>query len=138
MIVMRLLVTLLAVATAFSGASTAFAGEMTAECPSVVKEGVLKPGTRVVGWQTVPSQQHLIGAGMMGGAPETESYLMPDKEANGKQTFEFAKDDGQRWLWCLYGGMRLVRRLDDKAISCTITTKTKRPENTVSSSVTCN
>jgi hypothetical protein len=135
---MRLLAaTLFAVAGAFYGASAAFAGDMTAECPGMVKEDVLKPGTPVAGWQTVPSQQHLVGAGMMGGAPETETYLVPDQQANGKQTFEFAKGDGERWLWCLYGGMRLVHRLDDKAVSCTITTKTKKPENNLSASVQC-
>jgi hypothetical protein len=94
---------------------------MTAECPGILTEAVLKPGRAVVGWVTMPSQQHLIGAGMMSGPPETEAYRMPAKESRGKQTFEFAKGDGQRWLWCLYGGMRLAHRLDDKAITCTIT-----------------
>ena len=74
---------------------------------------------------------------MMDGAPETESYRMPDKESKGKQTFEFAKGEGQRWLWCLYGGMRLAKRLDDNAVTCTVATKTKKPENTVMSAVTC-
>ncbi len=135
---MRLLANIVfAVAAGCSGASAAFGGDMTAQCPGVLTEDVLKPGTPVVGWQTVPSQQHLIGAGMMGGAPETETYLVPEKQANGKQTFEFAKGDGQRWLWCLYGGMRLAHRLDDRATSCTITTKTKKPENNLSVSVQC-
>jgi hypothetical protein len=74
---------------------------------------------------------------MMGGAPETETYLMPDKRAKGRQTFEFDKGDDERWLWCMYGSMRLVHRLDDKATSCTITTKTKKPENNLSASVVC-
>jgi hypothetical protein len=138
MISMRLLpVTLLALAGAFGGAATAIAGEMTAECPGVIKENVLKPGKVVVGWQTVPMQQHLKGAGMMGGAPETETYLMPEKDEKGKQTFEFSKGDGERWLWCMYGGMRLAKRLDDKATTCTITTKTRKPENNLSASVAC-
>lgn len=120
-------------------APRAYAGDMAAECPGIVKEEALKPGTTVAGWQTVPMQQHLKGAGMMGGAPETETYLMPDKDdrAKGKQVFEFAKGDGQRWMWCMYGGMRLAKRLDDKATSCTITTKTKKPENTLSAAVAC-
>lgn len=74
---------------------------------------------------------------MMDGAPETESYRMPDKEAKGEQTFEFAKGDGERWLWCMYGGMRLARRLDDRATTCTITTKTRKPEDNLSAVVVC-
>lgn len=117
----------------------AHAGDMTAECPSVVKDDSLKPGTPLAGWQTVPTQQHLAGAGMMGGAPEMQAYLMPDKEdrPQGKQMFVFDKGDGQRWFWCLYGGMRLAKRLDDKATRCTITTKTKQPEKRLSAAVVC-
>lgn len=138
MTVMRLLpATLLAAVGVFCGASTAFAGDMTAKCPGILKEDVLKPGRVVVGWVTLTNQQHLIGAGMMSGAPETDGYLIPDKEAKGRQTFEFSKGDGQRWLWCLYGGMRLVHQMDDKATTCTITTKTKKPELFVSAVVQC-
>jgi hypothetical protein len=138
MILMRLFrPTLLTSVFVFCGASTAFAGDMTAECPGILKEDVLKPGRVVAGWVTVTNQQHLIGAGMMSGAPETEAYLMPDKETKGKQTFEFTSGDGQRWLWCLYGGVRLAHRLDDKATSCTITTKTRKPELFVSAVVQC-
>jgi hypothetical protein len=126
-----------ALAGVLYGAATAFAGDMAATCPSVLKEESLRPGTGIAGWQTIPMQQHLVGAGMMDGAPETESYRMPDKESKGRQTFEFAKGEGQRWLWCLYGGMRLAKRLDDNAVTCTITTTTKKPENTVMSAVAC-
>ena len=66
----------------------------------------------------------------MGGAPETEIDLMPDKEAKGNQTFDFTKGDGERWLCCMYGGMRLVKRLDDRAMTCTVTTKTKNRKTT--------
>ncbi len=128
---------LITFAGAFSGGATAFAGDMFATCPGIIKADVLRPGTPVVGWQTVPSQQHLMGAGMMAGAPETETYLVPDNETKTTQTFRFAMGDGERWLWCMYGGMRLARRLDDKATICTITTKTKKPENNRSASVQC-
>ena len=133
---MRLL-SLLTFSGAFWAASTAFAGDMTAECPGILKDDVLRPGTPVVGWVTAPEQQHLKGAGMMSGAPETETYLMPDKEAKGIQRFEFTKGDGQRWVWCGYGGMRLAKRLDDKATSCTITTKTTKPEMNLTAKVVC-
>lgn len=123
---------------AFAGACVAaVAGDMTAACPGVLTEDVLKPGRQVAGWVTVPSQQHLAGAGMMEGPPEAEGYRIPDKEAKGTQTFVFAKEDGQRWLWCIYGGMRLAKRLDDRATTCTVTTKTKKPENNLSAAVEC-
>jgi hypothetical protein len=109
---------------------------MSAECPGILSEDVLKPGRVVPGWVTVPNQQHLNAAGMMAGAPETESYLVPDKTAKGRQTWEFAKG-GERWVWCGYSGVRLMRRMDDKATSCTITTKTNKPENSLSASVVC-
>jgi hypothetical protein len=110
---------------------------MTASCPVVLTEDMLKPGRQVAGWVTMPSQQHLAGAGMLEGPPEREGYRIPDKQAKGTQMFVFAKDDGQRWLWCGYGGMQLAKRLDDKATSCTITTKTKKPENSLSAVVVC-
>lgn len=125
-------------AAMFWAAFPAFAGDMAAECPSILSEEVLKPGRPVPGWVTVPSQQHLLAAGMMAGAPETETYLVPDRNTKNEQTFEFTKAEGQRWLWCGYGGVRLARRLNDKATSCTITFKTKKPELFVSASVVCN
>ncbi len=88
------------------------------------------------GWMTVPNQQHLNAAGMMAGAPATESYLVPDRTAKGRQTWEFAKG-GERWFWCGYSGVRLMRRMDDKAAICTITMATKKPENALSASVEC-
>jgi hypothetical protein len=115
----------------------AFAGDMAAECPGILTEDVLTPGRPVVGWVTVPNQQHLLTAGMMAGAPETETYLIPEKNTKEKQTFEFAKGDGQRWLWCGYSGVTLARRLDDKATSCAITFTTKKPENNLSATVLC-
>jgi hypothetical protein len=117
-------------------ASPAVAADMSAQCPGILSEDVLRPGRVVPGWVTVPNLQHLNAAGMMAGAPETESYLVPDKTAKGTQTWEFAKG-GERWFWCGYSGVRLVRRLDDKAASCTITTKTKMPENSLAASVQC-
>jgi hypothetical protein len=134
---MRSLSVLLYLTGAAFGGSAAVAGDMSAECPGILKEEVLKPGRPVAGWVTVPSQQHLIGAGMLAGAPETETYLVPDKTTKNSQTFEFAKDDGQRWLWCGYGGLRLARRLDDRATSCTITTGRKQPENNSQATVQC-
>ena len=120
----------LAIAGAFCVAAMAVAGGMTASCPEVLTEDVLKPGRVVTGWVTMPSQQHLRGAGMLEGPPEAEGYRIPDREAKAAQTFVFAKEDGQRWMWCMYGGMRLAKRLDDRATTGTITTKTKKPEKT--------
>ena len=135
---MRLLLcTPLAIAGAFCVTSMAAAGGMTASCPGLLTEDVLRPGRVVAGWVTVLSQQHLRGAGMLEGPPEAEGYRKPDKEAKDTQTFVFAKEDGQRWMWCMYGGMRLAKRLDDRATSCTITTKTKKPENNLSAVAVC-
>lgn len=83
---------------------------------------------------------HLSGSGMMAGAPETKSYLVPQKQTKDTHTYGFERGHRERWFWCSYGGaggVELARRLDDKAISCTITNKTKRPENTLSATVQC-
>jgi hypothetical protein len=77
------------------------------------------------------------GPNVANGPPEREGYRIPDKQAQGTQMFVFAKDDGQRWLWCGYGGKQLAKRLDDKATICTITTKTKKPANSISAVVVC-
>lgn len=117
---------LLAAAAAFWATSRAFAGDMHAECPTRIPEESIKPDQPIPGWITTPSQMHLQGAGMMAGAPETATYLVPDKNTKEKQTFEFDKGDGQRWLWCNYGGVKLSRQLDEKATSCTLTFKKQK------------
>jgi hypothetical protein len=133
---MRLLLyTLAASVWATSGV---FAADMRAECPGIIPANAIRPDKPVAGWITVvPRQMHLKGAGMMAGAPDTKTYLVPDKTTKETQTFAFAKGDGERWLWCDYGAVELFRKLDDSATGCTITTKTKKPELFISALVQC-
>ena len=113
------------------------AADMHAVCPEILPEDSIKPGRPVSGWVTVPAQMHLEGAGMMAGAPETETYLVPSKNTKDQQIFEFQPGDGQRWFWCGYGGARLARRLDDRASVCTISLKRRQPELFLAASVFC-
>lgn len=129
------LLPLVAVLWATAGA---FAADMTAECPGIIPASTIKPDKAVAGWATVvPGQMHLRGAGMMAGAPATKTYLVPDTDAKGIQTYGFAKGDGERWVWCDYGAVELARKLDGSATSCVITTKVKKPERFVSAVVAC-
>ena len=76
---------------------------------------------------------------MLAGAPETKTYLVPQKDTKTAQTYAFSTGDGERWFWCSYsgaGGVQLARKLDDKATTCTITSK-KKADNTLSASVAC-
>jgi hypothetical protein len=117
--------------------SGAFAADMRAECPGIIPASAVKPDRPVAGWVTVvPGQMHLKGAGMMAGAPETKTYLVPDKATKETQIFGLVKGE-ERWAWCDYGTVELFRKLDDGATSCTITTKTKKPELFVSAVVQC-
>ena len=122
--------------TAVSGA---FAGEMKAECPIGIPPTSIKVGEPVQGWVTTPKQMHLRGAGMMMAGPETAMYVDPIAGTKEKQVFEFEKDEGQRWLWCGYGGVQLTRRLDDRARRCILVTKTQRRDGapTLTAMVEC-
>jgi hypothetical protein len=117
------------------------AAEMTAECPSRIPGTVVKQNQPIDGWTVkVAEQLHLSGSGMLAGAPETETYLVPSRQTKDTHTYGFNKGDGERWLWCRYGGaggVELAKRLDDKATTCTITNKTKKRENTMTASVSC-
>lgn len=122
---------------AFWGAATAFAGDMAAQCPARIPASSIKPDKPVAGWvTTVPGQMHLKGAGMLGGAPETKTYLVPDSATKTTQSFEFAKGE-ERWLFCDYGAVELARKVGDGGTKCVITTETKWPENNLSASVRC-
>lgn len=115
----------------------AHAGDMSATCPSRLGSSATKPGAPVADWITTPQQMHLEAAGMSFGPPESEKYNIPVENTKTRQVFVFDKGDGQRWFWCGYGGAQLSRRLDDRATRCTITYKTKRPENNLSATVLC-
>lgn len=79
---------------------------------------------------------HLQAAGMMAGPPDTQTYLVPDKSTKQEQTFNFDRGDGQRWLWCAYGGVTLSRKLDDRATSCILTFRERKPEGFATLTVT--
>jgi hypothetical protein len=106
----------------------ALAGEMKAECPVGIPPTSIKPGEPVAGWVTTPEQMHLRAAGMMMGGPETAMYVDPVSSTKARQVFEFDKGDGERWLWCSYGGVKLTRRLDDRATRCTLLFRTQSRE----------
>ena len=77
---------------------------------------------------------------MMSGEPATRTYLVPQKSREDSQTYHFDRGDGERWLWCSYGGaggVQLARKLDPSVTSCTVSIKNKKPENTLSAAVTC-
>lgn len=127
----------IAVAIAVWGCSGAYAAALRAECPGIIPANAIKADKPVLEWVTVvPGQLHLKGAGMMAGAPDTKTYLVPHKATKETQMFEFAKGD-ERWAWCDYGAVELFRKLDDSATMCTITTKTRKPEFFISALVQC-
>lgn len=104
----------------------AMAADMKAECPVGIPPTSIRPGEAVAGWVTTPEQMHLRAAGMMMGGPETAMYVAPVSSTRAKQVFEFDKGEGERWLWCSYGGVKLARRLDDRATRCTLLFKTQQ------------
>ena len=117
--------------------SVAFAGDMTAECPARIPETDIKPDKPIAGWvTTVPGQMHLKAAGMLGGAPHTKTYLVPDSDTQTTRTFGYAKGE-ERWLFCDYGAVELARKVGEGGTKCVITTKTKKPENKLSAVVEC-
>jgi hypothetical protein len=105
--------------------ASAIAGDMNAECPVGLPSNAVRPGAPVPGWVTTPQQMHLDSAGMMSGAPETLDYVTPEGTRD-RSIYKFDKGDGQRWLWCYYGGIQLSRRLDDSITQCVLTFKKQR------------
>jgi hypothetical protein len=121
-------------------AGHALAAGMSVSCPLRIPGNVVKADKPVEGWTTTVAEQlHLSGAGMLAGAPATKTYLVPQNDTRTAQTYSFTQGDGERWVWCSYGGgsVELARKLNDKATSCTITTKTTKADNTFSASVVC-
>lgn len=129
------------VSTAIWSGGNVLAAEMNASCPMRIPGSVVKPDKPVEGWTTTVAEQlHLTAAGILAGAPQTKTYLVPQKDTKTVQTYSFSEGDGERWLWCSYGGaggVELARKLDEKATSCTIISKMKKPERTLSASVQC-
>ncbi|QYF94211.1 hypothetical protein KY495_03005 [Massilia sp. PAMC28688] len=114
------------------------ATNLAAECPVRIPAASFTAGKPPAGWTGfVPAPLRLTGAGMMSGPPASLQYLVPDKEGQEMQAYDFPKGDGQRWLWCSYnGGVQLSRRLDDKATHCTIVEK-RRDKELLGAAVTC-
>ena len=100
-----------------------FAGDMKAECPVTLPSKSVRPGEPVPGWITTPQQMHLDSAGMLSGPPESRDYVMPEEGTRDRPIYKFDKGDGQRWLWCYYGGIELSRRMDDSITRCVLTFK---------------
>jgi hypothetical protein len=121
----------------------AIAGEISAVCPAKIPATAFRADRPPEGWLGfVPSQMHLSAAGMMAGPPESMTYLVPNRQTRDTQTWLFEKGDGERWLWCAYGGtggVQLSRRLDDRATSCTVTSKNQKRDGILafSASVMC-
>lgn len=123
----------------FCGCATA--AEMTASCPSRIPGNVVKPNQALNGWTTTVAEQlHLSAAGMLAGPPDTKAYLVPQKRTEHTHMYTFEVGSGERWFWCSYGsagGVELARRLDDRATRCTITSRTRKLDSTMSAAVVC-
>ena len=122
----------------------ASAADVSAECPLTVADtsvAVRAPA----GWVGSVSQAvlHLSEFGMMAGAPDTMTYLVPSSRKPGKtsgsSTWVFAAGD-EKWFYCRYGGtgvVQLSKRLDDAATSCTITRASDKREAITRAAVAC-
>lgn len=107
---------------------TGTAADLSAQCPLHVP-GASISVTAPAGWvgSVAHGMPRLAEYGMMAGAPETMTYLVPSSTKAGKNsgssTWVFAAGD-EKWVYCRYGAsglIQLTKRLDDAATSCTIT-----------------
>ena len=108
--------------------TAAGAADLSAECPLTLPEASVSVSAPT-GWVGGPSRTfvRLTEYGMMAGAPETMTYLVPSRSKDGRikgtLTWVFAAGD-EKWLYCRYGGSNVIqvaKRLDDAATYCTIT-----------------
>lgn len=108
--------------------TAAGAADHSAECPLTLPEASVSVSAPT-GWVGGSSRTfvRLTEYGMMAGAPETMTYLVPSRSKEGiikgASTWVFAAGD-EKWLYCRYGGSNVIqvaKRLNDAATSCTIT-----------------
>ena len=120
------------------------AADASAQCPLTVADTSMTMHAPA-GWVGSTSQAvlHLSEFGMMAGAPETMTYLVPNSRNRGKagasSTWVFAAGD-EKWLYCRYGATGLVqlsKRLDDAATSCTITSTSDKRGAVTCATVAC-
>lgn len=120
------------------------AADVSAQCPLTVADGSVAVQAPA-GWVGSTSQAvlHLSEFGMMAGAPDTMTYLVPSSgnpgKAVGSSTWVFAAGD-EKWLYCRYGGTGLVqlsKRLDEAATSCTITSTSDKRGAVTRAAVAC-
>ena len=78
------------------------------------------------GWRGYsPSLMRLTGFGMMGGEPQSMTYLVPAASKKGATTWHFARGE-EKWLYCTYddsASIQISKRLPDAATVCTLTKK---------------
>ena len=120
------------------------AASLNAECPLTLPEASVSVRAPT-GWVGGPSQTQvrLTDYGMMAGAPETMTYLVPSRSKTGKDrvssTWEFGGGD-EKWLYCRYGGSTAIQvsmRLPDAATSCTVTHTSDKRGSIARAAVAC-
>lgn len=103
------------------------AADDRASCPLVLPRSTVEvkapPGW--VGYS--PSIMRLTGYGMMGGPPESMTYLVPSSSKNAKgdavNTWAFAAGE-EKWLYCTYddsSAIQISTRMADWATECSLT-----------------
>lgn len=123
---------------------TASAANLTAECPITLPAGAVSVRAPT-GWVGGQSQGlvRLTSYGMMAGAPETMTYLVPSRSNSGRitgsSTWIFGRGD-EKWLYCQYGestAILVAKRLDDAATSCTVTRTSDKRGSITRAAVAC-
>jgi hypothetical protein len=91
------------------------------------------------GWHGYsPSLMRLSGFGMMGGDPESMTYLVPAASLKGATTWRFTRGE-EKWLYCTYGGssVQISKRLEDGATECTVRHKETRRDGITEAVADC-
>jgi hypothetical protein len=125
--------------TAILSAALAAAAPTTISCPMTLpRETVTVHAPQ--GWTGYsPSLMRLTGFGMMAGAPESMTYLVPTSSKPGATTWRFGRRE-EKWLYCTYdgsGAIQISRRLDDAATECTLTYRETKSDGITGMVATC-
>lgn len=93
-------------------------------CPKELPADTVVMRERSDGWvQAAPGGRRLDEWGLLTGAPDGETYLVPDRPGakRGSEKWSFhIPHDHQHWVYCSYGSVLLARRISADTKQCVV------------------
>lgn len=122
--------------------AAAIAGQKVS-CPLVLPKETVSVQAPA-GWRGYSSSiVRLTGFGMMGGPPESMTYLVPADSSRhkggGASVWRFAAGE-EKWIHCTYDGgaaIQISKRLDDRATECRLSHTDDRPGSIAAMEAVC-